>query len=1445
MNVLETKTEAEESAQLIMHAKDELTAAQEALQSGRESRNEEISRLRAELEGAIRDDQMAPADQPEPPKRAKSGDIDGVGVKNLLQPLRLASEANMSKATWQDLWPTLTNPLQKSLWNRGLAQLYYVILATLDETQKSLITAANANDQLDGWHAYCILRTHTYGSKDEWISRLWHNVQNWSQDRGAQRELGRPRKLLEALMILETDCADYERTGEKISERTRLIVLKKGLAKRQRPALEKIKDDLSGEEWGYEKTVNWLLTWDRAHQDEIKKGEAEASSAWRSSRNSSRGNGKAAANAARATQPNRNATGKSGPGQKKRGACNICGKMGHWAAQCPNKGKSGRATANVVNPKQKNGRGPPRPAGRGGGRSTFKCWNCGKDDHYARDCPLPPQPKKCFNCGSKDHLQADCPKRKVGGGGNASKAASAQTMSVSRDQLKTLVRYANSHKSSPTITLSLDASTGNIGACASDKPMPTSLVLIPMPTDPDEAQHVANIVSAHSATRPVMDTGASMSTVPEWYELTDEHDTNVNIMCAGDGLQMKSTREGTDGELGNALKVPTSTPLCAIRPLDEKGVTTVFHRLKVMAFTSQEMEAILDRAVEEKLGVVVGHAKPGWVYELTDRRALERVVRAATNGTKLITSVRASGRQLPADRDAAFADLGFDPSVQRDESRAERERQWRNEKRRHMGPAQADASEDSVDQLESTTDYEEVLSNSQSGSDTTDGPAGNDDEQKCEGCGATGYDPMNVVKPCAWCNFGAPEATPAHAAIHEADKPPPAPKLNRDRNMISDWTVNLGVAFADADENDDIDSVMDSNFGTPSSHKWLAEFISDSDGQPLRLEDLPTPQEKEALVDADASLEDFSVVAAHAASVATADKTQRRRRPPRPKVTCDTCHNVYRTSGSDTCPVCPKGESAGAARGTKEAAPADGRQNRRTCRCNGCDKPQFWDTMRKRFSRHCSLRCMQGRCGHQKSDTRGAPTCVCNGCSKNCHYDALDKSYSEHCSLRCRSGRCGHGRGQEQAKAPVLDPAPVCACDGCERSCHHDGKAFAKYCGTTCRDGKCAARGRRCGRKQSTGDCQAASARGAPATAKASTPNRHGDHEHQSRTFDLTQAAVEELMGPTGQVKKEIEDGNSVRISVEPRRGASKRAVRVSGQAKCVEAACSQMEGVLCDFPGAIASLQRTKQRPKTQDQDVGHPIGAAILDMKNLRRQDKHVLTRDKGSDLLTAYKMACACLKRACDEDDQDEIARLKTATRHAHKRLIKYLKGRKASHKRKAGRQHVPERKLKRREPPWRKGDGALNKAMRACEITSKAGRSPKTQGHSKATLTSKLSLAVRTAALLLLRQSKGHISNDQLHKEVMMITQSKFTRESSGTDQSEIKDALKDLHKQIDLTRRRFDSLRKTKESAAGATKPGPLPKTHRDLIGEVLKKKHGDMVKRMQGIKDPKPKPDHA
>ena len=79
---------------------------------------------------------------------------------------------------------------------------------------------------------------------------------------------------------LQTTCK-YEATGEKVTERNKLMILKKGLAKWQRPALEKIKDDLSGEHWDYKKTVDWLLTWSRLHQEEVKKGEADMASTWR------------------------------------------------------------------------------------------------------------------------------------------------------------------------------------------------------------------------------------------------------------------------------------------------------------------------------------------------------------------------------------------------------------------------------------------------------------------------------------------------------------------------------------------------------------------------------------------------------------------------------------------------------------------------------------------------------------------------------------------------------------------------------------------------------------------------------------------------------------------------------------------------------------------------------------------------------------------------------------------------------------------------------------------------------------------------------------------------------------------------------------------------------------------------------------------------------------
>uniref|UniRef100_A0A671N9M5 Protein lin-28 homolog A n=1 Tax=Sinocyclocheilus anshuiensis TaxID=1608454 RepID=A0A671N9M5_9TELE len=41
---------------------------------------------------------------------------------------------------------------------------------------------------------------------------------------------------------------------------------------------------------------------------------------------------------------------------------------------------------------------------------TFKrCFNCGGPNHHAKECQLPPQPKKCHFCQSITHMVANCP----------------------------------------------------------------------------------------------------------------------------------------------------------------------------------------------------------------------------------------------------------------------------------------------------------------------------------------------------------------------------------------------------------------------------------------------------------------------------------------------------------------------------------------------------------------------------------------------------------------------------------------------------------------------------------------------------------------------------------------------------------------------------------------------------------------------------------------------------------------------------------------------------------------------------------------------------------------------------------------------------------------------------------------------------------------------------
>ncbi|XP_032340769.1 protein lin-28 homolog B [Camelus ferus] len=47
---------------------------------------------------------------------------------------------------------------------------------------------------------------------------------------------------------------------------------------------------------------------------------------------------------------------------------------------------------------------PERPL-----RMQFRCYNCGGLDHHAKECSLPPQPKKCHCCQSITHMVANCP----------------------------------------------------------------------------------------------------------------------------------------------------------------------------------------------------------------------------------------------------------------------------------------------------------------------------------------------------------------------------------------------------------------------------------------------------------------------------------------------------------------------------------------------------------------------------------------------------------------------------------------------------------------------------------------------------------------------------------------------------------------------------------------------------------------------------------------------------------------------------------------------------------------------------------------------------------------------------------------------------------------------------------------------------------------------------
>uniref|UniRef100_A0A8C4QC49 Lin-28 homolog A (C. elegans) n=1 Tax=Eptatretus burgeri TaxID=7764 RepID=A0A8C4QC49_EPTBU len=64
----------------------------------------------------------------------------------------------------------------------------------------------------------------------------------------------------------------------------------------------------------------------------------------------------------------------------------------------------------------------PRQASRKRGQD--RCFNCGGLEHHAKQCQLPPQPKRCHACHSAGHMIAACPLRQastVSGRGPASR----------------------------------------------------------------------------------------------------------------------------------------------------------------------------------------------------------------------------------------------------------------------------------------------------------------------------------------------------------------------------------------------------------------------------------------------------------------------------------------------------------------------------------------------------------------------------------------------------------------------------------------------------------------------------------------------------------------------------------------------------------------------------------------------------------------------------------------------------------------------------------------------------------------------------------------------------------------------------------------------------------------------------------------------------------------
>ncbi|XP_041963596.1 protein lin-28 homolog A-like [Alosa sapidissima] len=78
-----------------------------------------------------------------------------------------------------------------------------------------------------------------------------------------------------------------------------------------------------------------------------------------------------------------------------------------------------------------------------------RCYNCGGLDHHAKECSLPPQPKKCHYCQSVSHMVAQCPHRaSMPAAAAAAAAATTSTQGRAGTDLHTSGPLASAHQSS-------------------------------------------------------------------------------------------------------------------------------------------------------------------------------------------------------------------------------------------------------------------------------------------------------------------------------------------------------------------------------------------------------------------------------------------------------------------------------------------------------------------------------------------------------------------------------------------------------------------------------------------------------------------------------------------------------------------------------------------------------------------------------------------------------------------------------------------------------------------------------------------------------------------------------------------------------------------------------------------------------------------------------------